>query len=72
MNHNAQRALELKKLLNQYSYEYHVEDSPTVSDAVYDGLMQELKKLEQQNPSLVTPDSPTQRVGSELKGGFKK
>lgn len=66
------RAAELRGLLNQYSYEYHVLDSPTVSDAVYDGLMRELKELEAQDPSLITPDSPTQRVGNELKGGFKK
>lgn len=68
----ASRAGELKDLLNTYSYEYHVLDSPSVSDAVYDGLMRELKELEALNPDLVTPDSPTQRVGSELKGGFKK
>lgn len=67
-----QRVNELKQLLSTYSYEYHVLDMPTVTDAVYDGLMQELKKLEAENPELVTPDSPTQRVGSELLGGFKK
>lgn len=66
------RADELKKLLNQYSYEYHVLDKPTVSDAVYDGLIRELKALESEDPTLITPDSPTQRVGNELKGGFKK
>lgn len=66
------RANELKVLLNQYSYEYHVQDNPSVSDAVYDGLMSELKKLEAADPSLITNDSPTQRVGSELLGGFKK
>ena len=62
----------VKQLLNQYSYEYHVLDSPTVGDAVYDGLMQELKQLEAQHPNLVTSDSPTQRVGGELIGGFQK
>jgi len=58
------RAAELRKLLNQYSYEYNVLDDPSVSDAVYDGVMQELKDIEAANPSLVTPDSPTQRVAS--------
>lgn len=71
LNYEA-RARELKALLSTYSYEYHVLDTPTVSDAVYDSLMSELKKIEAENPSLVTPDSPTQRVGSELLGGFQK
>ena len=66
------RIAELRELLNQYSYEYHVLDEPTVSDAVYDSLFGELKKLEAEHPELVTPDSPTQRVGNELKGGFAK
>ena len=66
------RAHELRELLNQYSYEYHVQDMPSVSDAVYDSLFQELKQLEAEYPELVVPHSPTQRVGSELKGGFRK
>lgn len=66
------RLNKIKELLSKYSYEYHVLDNPSVSDAIYDGLMQELKELEADNPSLVTSDSPTQRVGSELLGGFKK
>lgn len=68
----SQRVAELRGLLNQYSYEYHVLDTPSVSDAVYDSLFGELKKLEAEHPELVTPDSPTQRVGNELKGGFTK
>ncbi len=72
MSRAAERAAELKGLLNQYSYEYHVLDAPSVSDAVYDGLMRELKELEATDPSLITSDSPTQRVGHELKGGFQK
>jgi len=67
-----QRIAELRALLNDYSYEYHVLDIPSVSDAVYDSLFQELKQLEAQSPDLVTKDSPTQRVGGELVGGFKK
>lgn len=69
---NEARAIELKNLLSTYSYEYHVLDTPSVSDAVYDSLMGELKNIEAENPELITPDSPTQRVGSELLGGFKK
>lgn len=72
MNNPADRAKELRQLLNTYSYEYHVLDSPTVEDAVYDSLMTELKGIEEQNPSLITSDSPTQRVGSSLLEGFKK
>lgn len=66
------RAEELRRLIDRYSYEYHVNDTPSVSDAVYDGLFNELKQLEANHPDIVTPDSPTQRVGSELKGGFVK
>lgn len=68
----SKRATELRQLLNTYSYEYHVLDQPSVSDAVYDSLFGELKKLEAEYPELITPDSPTQRVGNELIGGFKK
>ena len=67
-----QRIQELRELLNEYSYQYHVLDAPTVDDAVYDSLMQELKELESKHPDLIAPDSPTQRVGSELLGGFQK
>lgn len=66
------RAKELRELLNRYSYEYHVLDHPSVTDAVYDSLFGELKDIEAKYPELITLDSPTQRVGNELKGGFKK
>lgn len=66
------RLAEVKKLLAKYSYEYHVLDAPSVSDAVYDSLMSEVKAIEAAHPELITSDSPTQRVGSELLGGFKK
>lgn len=66
------RIHELRELLARYSYEYHVLDQPSVSDNVYDSLFGELKKLEAASPELITPDSPTQRVGGELLGGFKK
>lgn len=67
-----ERIVELRELINRYSYEYHVLDAPTVDDAVYDSLFGELKRLEREHPELVTADSPTQRVGNALKGGFKK
>lgn len=66
------RTEQLRNLIANYSYEYHVLDSSTVSDAVYDSLFGELKELEAKFPELITPDSPTQRVGNELKGGFTK
>lgn len=67
-----QRARELRELLAKYSYDYHVLDAPSVDDAIYDSLFGELKKIEAEHPELITSDSPTQRVGSELLGGFKK
>jgi len=66
------RAAELRKLLNKYSYEYNVLDEPSVSDAVYDNLMHELKELEAQDPSLITSDSPTQRIASVPLDKFAK
>jgi DNA ligase (NAD+) len=54
---------ELRKQLNYHNYRYHVLDSPEISDAEYDALMQQLRKLEEQYPQFLTPDSPTQRVG---------
>ena len=63
---------EIKELLNQYSYEYYALDQPSVSDAVYDSLMIELKSIEAAHPEWITPDSPTQRVGNKLLDGFQK
>lgn len=71
-NQPSQRAAELRELLAKYSYEYHVNDNPSVSDAVYDSLFNELKQIESEHPELIAPDSPTQRVGNELLGGFQK
>jgi DNA ligase (NAD+) len=68
----SQRYEELKKLMATYAYEYYVLDSPSVTDAVYDGLMQELKAIEAANPGIITPDSPTQRVGGVALSKFKK
>ena len=55
---------ELKAAINHHNYRYYVLDSIEISDAEYDDLMRELKKLEEENPRLLTPDSPTQRVGA--------
>lgn len=68
----AVRYAELTALLARYSHEYHVLDRPSVNDAVYDSLFGELKSLEAEHPELVTPESPTQRVGGKLLGGFEK
>jgi DNA ligase (NAD+) len=67
-----QRAAELRKLMAAYAYEYYVLDQPSVSDAVYDGLSRELKDIEATYPELVTPDSPTQRVGGTALAKFAK
>lgn len=57
----------LRDTINKANYLYYVEDNPTLSDFEYDELFRELKKLEEENPLFVTPDSPTQRVGSAKK-----
>lgn len=62
------RILKLRKLINEYRYEYHVNDSSIMSEAAADSLKHELSELEEQYPGMITPDSPTQRVaGSPLK-----
>lgn len=66
------RIKDLQNLLNQYNYEYHVLDKPSVPDAEYDRLMLELVELESQFPQFKTPDSPTQRIGGEVLDTFKK
>ncbi len=64
------RILELRAELDQHNYRYHVLDEPSIPDAEYDRLFHELKALEAENPHLVTPDSPTQRVGSAALSAF--
>jgi DNA ligase (NAD+) len=54
----------LRAEINQHNYLYYVQDNPEISDAEYDRLMQELRRLEEENPGFLTPDSPTQRVGA--------
>ena len=67
-----QRAAELRDQLDYHLYRYHVLDDPEISDAEYDRLYDELVALEEANPSLVTPDSPTQRVGAPPSERFQK
>lgn len=59
-----QRARDLHQQLHEHNYRYYVSDDPVISDAEYDALLRELQELEKQHPQLVTPDSPTQRVGA--------
>lgn len=60
----------LRREIREHEYRYFVEDDPRISDYEFDQLVRELRRLEAANPSFVTPDSPTQRVGGEVKGGF--
>ena len=62
--HVTQRVAELRQEINHHNHRYYVLDDPEVGDAAYDRLMNELRSLESEHPELVTPDSPTQRVGA--------
>ena len=68
----AARAEELRVELRRHEHLYYVMDAPVISDAEFDALMNELKRLETEHPELLTPDSPTQRVGGKPAEGFKK
>src|SRR2546422_7577750 len=59
------RVEELRSQINYHDYRYFVLDSPEISDAEFDALMRELRELEEKHPELITPDSPTQRVGGQ-------
>src|SRR5215470_17441416 len=63
-------AEELRAKIRKHEYLYYVEDAPEISDAVFDRLMERLKEIEAANPDLVTPDSPTTRVGGTPREGF--
>ena len=67
-----QRIDELRAELRRHEHLYYVLDAPQITDAAYDALMNELKQLEAAHPELVTPDSPTQRVGGKPAEGFRK
>lgn len=64
VNKGKKRIEELRGIINYHNYRYYVLDSPEISDAEYDELMRELRQLEAEHPELVTPDSPTQRIGA--------
>lgn len=72
MSEYAQRAAQLRSELHAHIYRYNVLHAPIITDAEYDRLYQELVALEEQYPYLRTPDSPTQRVGSDLQEDFPK
>ncbi len=63
-------AEKLRQEINEHNYRYHVLDDPQISDAEFDDLMRRLRQLEEKFPEIVTPDSPTQRVGGQVKAGF--
>ena len=65
------RIEELKREIEKHNYHYYVLDDPLISDSQFDLLMRELMELENQFPELLTPDSPSQRVGGEPLKGFK-
>src|SRR5437867_12337280 len=65
-----ERVEELRRLIDHHNYLYYVDAKPEISDKEFDKLYDELKKLETDNPELITPDSPTQRVGGQPIEGF--
>ncbi len=65
-----QQVADLREQLNHHNYRYYVLDSPEIGDAQYDEMMRELRAIEAEHPELVTPDSPTQRVGAAPAEGF--
>ena len=69
-NSGHRRAAELREELNYHNHRYYVLDDPVVGDADYDALMRQLRRLEEEYPALVSPDSPTQRVGAKPAEGF--
>ena len=68
----SQRIAELYEQLRLHNYRYYVLDDPLVSDAEYDALMRELRAIEHDHPALVSPESPTQRVGAAASERFAK
>jgi DNA ligase (NAD+) len=66
------RVKRLRKEIERYRHAYHVEDKSLISDAAHDSLKRELFRLEQEYPDLITPDSPTQRIGGEPAKQFKR
>src|ERR1700721_2109008 len=61
----------LREKIRHHEYLYHVVDDPEISDAAFDKLLNKLKQLEKENPKLITPNTPTQRVGGAPREGFQ-
>ena len=72
MSQLQERVEQLHDLLNQYSYEYYVQDNPSVPDSEYDKLLRELIDIEEAHPEFRSPDSPTVRVGGQAQSTFEK
>ncbi|WFE68556.1 NAD-dependent DNA ligase LigA [Thiomicrospira sp. R3] len=68
----SEQAAQLRQQLDAHNYAYYVLDAPSISDAQYDALYRQLLELEQCHPEIVSPDSPTQRVGGKVKAGFQE
>jgi len=66
-----ERIIQLREIIHYHDYKYYVEDNPEISDFEYDKLLRELENLEAKYPHLITPDSPTQRVGGKPLEGFE-
>ncbi|WP_042141978.1 NAD-dependent DNA ligase LigA [Paucisalibacillus sp. EB02] len=67
-----EKVASLKELLNRYAHDYYVLDNPSVPDSEYDQKLEELRRLEEEFPELITSDSPTQRIGGQPLEGFQK
>src|SRR5437763_1221037 len=67
-----ERAEKLRETLRHHEHLYYVLDAPEISDAEYDALIRDLQKIETEHPELLTPDSPTVRVGGKPREGFQK
>ena len=68
----AQRIEQLRQLIDRANHQYYIQDAPELSDQEYDRLFRELRALEAEYPELITPDSPTQRVGAEPASALAK
>jgi len=64
-------ASQLRQEIQRHNYHYYIKDEPVIDDSEYDSLFRKLEQIEKKFPGLVTPDSPTQRIGAPLEGGFK-
>ena len=67
----AREIAELRQVIAEHEYRYYVLDDPVISDAEFDKLFRRLQQLEAQYPELITPDSPTQRVGGQVSSAFR-